>query len=88
MTGQILIDRATESIVLHAADPLLMRDLLPRSRTLAHPQWNFAVHHTIESTRVLRNMGFEVAAPIRYQYDCRGVSSLTTTRSRWPTSSP
>lgn len=69
---QFLIDRSSESVVLNAPDPLALRDLLPRSKTLAHPDFNFAVHHTLESTKVLRNMGMEVPAPIRFQYDWTG----------------
>ena len=53
-------------------DPLELRDLLPRSRTLPHHQWNFAVHHTLESTKVLRNLGFPVPAPIASQYQWTG----------------
>lgn len=69
---QVLIDKPTESVVLRAEDPLALRDLLPRSKTLPHPQYNFAVHHTLESTKVLRNLGFDVPAPIRFQYDWTG----------------
>jgi SNF2 family DNA or RNA helicase len=69
---QVLIDKPTESVVLYAQDPLALRDLLPRSKTLPHPTYNFAVHHTLESTKVLRNLGFQVPAPIRFHYDWTG----------------
>ena len=69
---QVLVDKNTESLVLQAPDPLYLRDLLPRSKTLPHPQFNFAVHHTLESTKVLRNLGFDVPAPIRAQYSWPG----------------
>jgi len=72
VTQLVLIDKATESIVLHTADPLLLRGLLLHSKTLPHPQFNFAAQHTLESTKVLRNMGFDVPAPIRFQYDWPG----------------
>jgi SNF2 family DNA or RNA helicase len=65
---QVLVDKTTESVVLHTTDPFGLRDMLPRSKTLAHADWNFAVHHTLESTKVLRNLGYEVPAPIRVQY--------------------
>lgn len=68
----MLTDGGTQSLVLSVPDPLALRDLLPRSRTLPHPDFNFAVHHTLESTRVLRNLGFEVPAPIRSQYQWTG----------------
>lgn len=69
---QMLVDGATESVVLSVPDPLALRDLLPRSRTLPHPTYNFAVHHTLDSTKVLRNLGFDVPAPIRAQYKWTG----------------
>jgi SNF2 family DNA or RNA helicase len=69
---EVLVDPKTESLVLRAVDPLQLRDLLPRSKTLPHPDFNFAVHHTLESTRVLRNLGYKVPAPIRSQYKWPG----------------
>lgn len=69
---EVLIDKRTDSLVLKALDPFMLRDLLPRSKSLPHPDWNFAVHHTIDSTRVLRNLGYDVPAPIRHQYDWPG----------------
>lgn len=73
MKPAFLIDGKTESVVLQVQDPLAMRDVFAaRSKTLAHPDWNFAVQHTLESTRILRNMGYEVPAPIRSQYDWPG----------------
>jgi SNF2 family DNA or RNA helicase len=72
LMSPVLIDPRTQSAVLNAADPLALRDLFPHSKTLPHPDWNFAVEHTIDSTRVLRNLGYNVAAPIRSQYDWPG----------------
>lgn len=72
MTPNILIDQRTQSLVLKAPDPWLLRDVLPHSKTLAHPDYNLAVHHTLEATKVLRNMGIEAPAPIRHQYDWPG----------------
>ncbi len=69
---EVLVDPKTESLVLQAVDPLMLRSLLPRSKTLMHPTYNFAVHHTLESTKVLRNLGFKVPAPIRSQYNWPG----------------
>lgn len=72
MLSPVLVDARTQSLVLKVEDPLMMRDLLPHSKTLPHPDFNLAVQHTIDSTRVLRNLGFTVAAPIRSQYDWPG----------------
>jgi SNF2 family DNA or RNA helicase len=69
-----LIDGPSQSVILQVPDPLALRDVFSaRSKTLPLPDWNFAVHHTIESTRILRNMGYEVPAPIRSQYDFTGM---------------
>lgn len=67
-----VVDKNTESVVLKVADPLAVREVLPNSKTLPHPQFNLAVHHTLESTKVLRNMGFDVPAPIRHHYPWPG----------------
>lgn len=67
-----LVHEPTESLILRHADPLSLRDLLPDSRTLNHPEYNLAVHHTLAATKVLRNLGIEVPAPIRFQYDWPG----------------
>lgn len=72
MKPPFLIDGATHNVVLQVPDPLALRELLPHSKTLPHPQWNVAVHHTLESTKVLRNLGYEVPAPIRSQYAWTG----------------
>lgn len=72
MTTNILMDARTESLILKVPDPFALRDLLPLSKTLPHPEWNFAVHHTLESAKILQNMGFKVPAPIAAQYQWTG----------------
>jgi hypothetical protein len=43
--------------------------VLPNSSAaLFHPDYNLAVHHTLEAAKVLRNMGCDAPAPIRFQY--------------------
>jgi SNF2 family DNA or RNA helicase len=64
----MLVDQATQSLILHHPDPFAVRELLAHSRLLEHPQFNVAVHHTLEATKVLRNLGLSVPAPIRHQY--------------------
>lgn len=64
----MLVHEPTNSILLQVPDPFEIRDLLPKSRTLDHPDYNVAVQHTLESAKVLRNMGHAAPAPIRYQY--------------------
>jgi hypothetical protein len=68
----MLVDQATQSLILHHPDPFEVRELLSDSRLLDHPEYNIAVHHTLEATKVLRNIGLNVPAPIRHQYDWPG----------------
>lgn len=72
MSTEVLLDKTTESLIMSVPDPLELRDLLPHSKTLPHPQWNFAVHLTLESAKVLSNLGFKVPAPIRVSYSWPG----------------
>lgn len=62
------IDGKTKTVLLRARDPLYLRSLLPVSRLVDHDKYNIAVKHTIGSTKVLRNLGFKVPAPIMTQY--------------------
>ncbi len=62
------VSSATQSIALHVEDPFYLRGLLPQSRTLHDPEYNFAAKWTLHNTRVLRNLGYEVPSPIRCGY--------------------
>lgn len=64
----MLVDQATQTLILQHPDPFEVRGLLAHSHLLDHPNWNLAVHHTLEATKVLRNIGLNVPAPIRFQY--------------------
>jgi SNF2 family DNA or RNA helicase len=64
----MLVHQPTQSLLLNVADPFAVREVLANSRVLDHPDYNLAVHHTLEAAKVLRNMGCEAPAPIRYQY--------------------
>ena len=68
----LAIDTNTRSVLLRHADPLSVRNLIPKSRTLAHEQYNLAVKHDLDGTRLLRNIGVQAPAPIRYYYNWPG----------------
>lgn len=68
----MLVHRQTKSLLLNAQDPFMIRDLLPKSRTLDHDDWNLAIQHTMETTKVLRNIGIDAPAPIQTDYDWPG----------------
>lgn len=58
----------TQTIALHVPDPFMVRELLPKSRTIVHPDYNIQIKHTLESAKVLRNLGIECPAPILHHY--------------------
>jgi SNF2 family DNA or RNA helicase len=68
----ILAHPATGSLVLSTPDPFALRELIPDSRLIAHPDYNLAVKHTLEATMLLRRAGSAAPAPIRYNYKWPG----------------
>ena len=68
----MLVHTPTNSLLLHHPDPFAVRELLHHSKVLDRPDYNLAVKHTLESSKVLRNLGFNVPAPIRFQYNWPG----------------
>ncbi len=58
----------SKSVLLATDDPLHIRSLLPASKLLPEGPYTVAVKHTVEATKVLRNLGHEVPAPILTQY--------------------
>lgn len=72
MTSQAVVHRPTSSVLVNADDPLMLRQLLPRSKTIQMPGFNVAVQHTLESVKILRNIGIQVPAPILTNYSWPG----------------
>jgi SNF2 family DNA or RNA helicase len=69
----MLVHTPTNSLLLSVDDPLAVREVLgEQSKLLAHPQFNLAVKLSIETSKVLRNMGIQAPGPIRYQYKWPG----------------
>lgn len=62
----------SQSLVLKVPDPFAIRDLLSKSRIINHGDYNIAVKHTLEATKVLRNIGIDAPAPILSQYKWPG----------------
>jgi len=59
----VLADERTKSLVFKFSDPFMVRDMIPQSKTLDHPNFNVAVKWTDATAQILRNMGYE--APFR-----------------------
>ena len=68
----MLGDPRTQSLILKADDPFLIRDLIPNSKTLDHPDYNVAIKYDTEAARVLRNLGIDAPAPLNAIYNFPG----------------
>jgi SNF2 family DNA or RNA helicase len=70
----MLLDRTHNRVFLKSRDPALLHKVLPGM--VEDVDWrghNIAIDHNIDSTKVLRNMGIHVPAPIRYDYAWPGL---------------
>jgi SNF2 family DNA or RNA helicase len=64
------VDSANARIFLKSRDPALLHKVLPG--LVENVNWkghNIAVDHNLDSTKILRNLGVNVPAPIRYEYE-------------------
>lgn len=68
----MLVHERTKSLLLKVADPFMIRDLLAKSAVLDHPLYNIQVKHTLESVKVLRNIGIDAPSPVLSQYNWPG----------------
>jgi len=68
----MLILEENKSVVLQADDPFSLRALIPKSKTIDVEGFNFAAKHDLNTTILLRNLGFDIPSPIRYQYSWPG----------------
>ena len=70
--AEAIIHEESRSVLLHSDDPFALRSMLSRQSVLLDGEYNFACKHTLKSTRVLRNLGYDIPSPIRYQYKWTG----------------
>ncbi len=69
----MLLHAPTQSIVLKAPDPFTIRAILPKfSKTISHPDFNITIKHTLETTKLLRNLGYDIPSPIGSHYTWPG----------------
>jgi len=68
----VLFHPPTHSVVFNTVDPFALRELIPQSKVLDHPQYNVAVKLTEHSARLLRNLGLDPPDPIRSDYNWPG----------------
>jgi SNF2 family DNA or RNA helicase len=69
----MIIDVPTRSILLNTKHVQHLRNLLPRhTQLIDHKGHNLAVHYTLETAKVLRNLRYDVPSPIRSFYNWPG----------------
>lgn len=70
----IHVHKPTGSLLLNVADPFEIRNLIPQSKTIELPglNYNIAVRHTAEATRLLRNLGIDAPSPAFAKYGWPG----------------
>jgi len=66
------IHKPTQSLLMQVDDPLSLRTLLPKSKLLTSNDFNIALKHDNATTKILRNLGYEVPSPIECYYDWPG----------------
>jgi hypothetical protein len=69
----MIFDKPSQSLFLNVPDPFRVRATIPHSKVIHHPDYNIVLHLTVESARLLRNLGIEGPAPIRYDYRWPGM---------------
>lgn len=65
------IHAPTNSLVLRAVDPFLLRACIPQSKTIDHADFNIALRWSADNVRVLRNLGY-ADAPMPRDYEFKG----------------
>lgn len=69
----VYINPELKRVVVNAKDPETITNLIPRSRKFMFKGRPLvAIHHGLEETRLLRNLGLKVPSPAKYHYDFPG----------------
>jgi len=58
--------------LLRMQDPAVIQEVIPKHKLINYQGHNLAVPHTLEVTKVLRNMGVNAPSPIMYYYSWPG----------------
>lgn len=69
----MIIDVPTKSVLLRTAQAQKLHNLLPmHAKLVEHEGHNIAFHYTLDTMKILRNIGYKVPSPIRHFYDWPG----------------
>lgn len=69
----MLILPEQKAVILKLSKPEVVTNIIPTAKQIeVHGTNLVAVPHRFEETKILRNLGFEVPAPVLYQYDWPG----------------
>lgn len=69
----MIIDVPTKSVLLRTAQAQKLHNLLPmHAKLVEHEGHNIAFHYTLDTMKILRNIGYKVPSPIRHFYNWPG----------------
>ena len=68
----MIYHKQTNSLVFHADDPFLVREVIPKSRLLSHKDFNVAVEFVEDTVRVLKNLSFKPPSVMDLTYSYPG----------------
>ena len=68
----MIIHQESRSIILRSRNPQAIKAIIPKHKDIQWEGHNLAVRHGMDETRILRNLGIQVPAPILYYYDWPG----------------
>ena len=69
----MLVSSKKKALLLRSRQPQKLLSVLPKAKTVTIKDREYvAVPHAIETTKLLRNMGYLAPAPIRHQYEWSG----------------
>ena len=69
----MIVHKPSQKILLNLSDPARVTMVIPTAKTFTYKGTELvAIPHKHDETRVLRNLGFEVPAPIEHYYDWPG----------------
>lgn len=69
----MMIHQQSRSLILNLRHPETITNVIPKSRIIPFQGKNLlAIPHTLDTCKVLKNMGMDPPSPIEYQYDWTG----------------
>jgi SNF2 family DNA or RNA helicase len=64
----MLLHKPTNSLLLRVLDPFAFREVIPKSKVINHPDYNLAVRSSLDTVKLLQNMGVAAPSPMQTEY--------------------